>query len=240
MDVELWKSVIHAIEVAIPEYDKVNDKVSLGRAMEAREYGADQLKLKEGITVLDAGIGPGTMSEVLLSRSSGLKIIGLDASIELLHAARDRFRSRDVEIHLVRATFEAVPLKDGSIDRIVSAYAFRDARNLDSAIDEFHRILAIGGSFGIVDLGKPDNAFKRWSIACYVRFLMPLIAYFSKSNRIRGNPWRMIFPTYQALLTNGELQQSLLRRFAEVQIWEFLLGGVVVVFAKRGPLAGSR
>ncbi len=226
--------------MAIPEYDKVNDKVSLGQAMKAREYGADQLMLREGMTVLDAGIGPGTMSEVMLSRSSGLTIVGLDASIELLHAARERLRSHDVEIHLVRATFEAVPVKDGSVNRIVSAYAFRDSRNLDDAIDEFYRILALGGGFGIVDLGKPDNAFKRCFITLYVRFLMPLIAHFSKSERIRGNPWRMIFPTYQALLTNGELQHSLLRRFAKVQIREFLLGGVVVVFAQRGALAGSR
>ncbi len=231
--------MIHAIEVAIPEYDRVNDKVSLGRAMKAREYGADKLQLEEGMTVLDAGIGPGTMSEVMLSRSSGLNIIGLDASIELLHAAQDRFKSRDVEINLVRATFEAVPVKDGTINRIVSAYAFRDSRNLDSAIDEFHRILALGGSFGIVDLGKSDNAFKRSFITFYIRFLMPLIAHFSKSDRIRGNPWRMIFPTYQVLPTNGELRHSLLRKFAEVQIWEFLLDGVVVVFAQRGALAGS-
>ena len=237
MKTELWKSVIHAIEVAIPEYDEVNDKVSLGQAMKAREYAADQLKFKEGMTVLDAGIGPGTMSQVILSRSSGLTIIGLDASVQLLHAARERFRSRAVEIHLVRATFEAVPVKDGSISRIVSAYAFRDSRNLDSAIDEFHRILVSDGSFGIVDLGKPDGAFKRGFITVYVRYFMPLIAHFSKSARIRGNPWRMIFPTYQQLLTNRELEQSLRRRFGSVKIWEFLLGGVVVVSAQRGPLA---
>jgi demethylmenaquinone methyltransferase/2-methoxy-6-polyprenyl-1,4-benzoquinol methylase len=232
--------VIHAIEVAIPEYDRVNDRVSLGQAMKAREYAADRLKLKEGMTVLDAGIGPGTMSEVILSRNSALTIIGLDASIQLLHAARERFRSRSMEIHFVRATFEAVPVRDGSINRIVSAYAFRDSRNLDSAIDEFQRILVLDGSFGIVDLGKPDNALKRSFITVYIRYFMPLIAHFSKSDRIRGNPWRMIFPTYQLLLTNAELEQTLLTRFAKVQIWEFLLGGVVVVFAQRGPLAASR
>lgn len=239
MKTELWKAVINAIEAAIPEYDKVNDKVSLGQARKAREYAANRLELAEGMTVLDAGIGPGTMSEVILSRTAGVTVVGLDASAQLLQAARIRFSSNDAPIHLVRATFEAVPLRDECVSRIVSAYAFRDSRDLNSAIGEFHRVLVVNGRFGIVDLGKPDNSLKRVMITVYVRYLMPLVAYFSKSKHIRGNPWRMIFPTYQLLVTNGALVRSLHQRFEDVKIWEFLLGGVIVVLAQRGSSATS-
>lgn len=240
MKTDLWKAVVHAIEEAIPEYDEVNDKISLGQAMKAREYGVEQLKLEDGMVVLDAGIGPGTMSEAILSKHAGLTILGLDASVRLLQAARGRFQSSGADVNLVRATFEAVPVRDSSINRIVSAYAFRDSRNLDSAIDEFHRVLKERGSFGIVDLGKPDNLFKRGLITIYVRHIMPLMAYFSKSGRIRGNPWRMIFPTYQLLVTNGTLVKSLRQRFEMVKIWEFLLGGVIVVLAQRESSATTR
>lgn len=233
MNADLWKAVVNAIEAAIPEYDKVNDKVSFGQAMKAREYAADELKLGEGMIVLDAGIGPGTMSEVILSKEPRITLVGLDASTQLLQTARERFKSRDAQIHYIRATFEAVPLREGCASRIVSAYAFRDSRNLGNAIEEFHRVLVSDGSFGIVDLGKPDNPIKRALITAYVHYFMPLIAHFSKSARIQGNPWRMIFPTYQELITNGQLIKSLRNKFGDVSLSEFLLGGMVVVIARR-------
>jgi ubiquinone/menaquinone biosynthesis C-methylase UbiE len=230
---DVWRAVIYAIETSIPEYDKVNEKVSLGLALKAREYAVDQIDLGPGMTVLDAGIGPGTMSEVLLSKSQDLTIVGLDASTALLCAARERFKpSKEGRVHFVRATFEAVPIRDGVVNRIVSAYAFRDARDRSRAIDEFRRILGEDGSFAIIDLGKPNNLLKRAFVTLYIEFLMPLIARVSKSNRIRGNPWRMIVPTFQLLVTNQELVQSLKERFREVKIWEFSLGGIIVVRAR--------
>jgi ubiquinone/menaquinone biosynthesis C-methylase UbiE len=230
---DMWRAVIHAIETSIPEYDKVNEKVSLGLALKAREYAVDQIDLTPGMTVLDAGIGPGTMTEVLLSKSQDVTIVGLDASTALLHAARERFQaSNERLIHFVRATFEAVPIRDGVVNRIVSAYAFRDARNRNHAIDEFRRILGESGSFTIIDLGKPNNPLKRMFVTLYIEYLMPLIARFSKTDRIRGNPWRMIVPTFRLLITNRELVQSLKERFHDVKIWEFSLGGIIVVLAR--------
>jgi len=234
----VWQAVIRAIETSIPEYDKVNEKVSLGRALRAREYAVDQIAVSEGMTVLDAGIGPGTMSQVLLAKSNGLTILGLDASTTLLGAARERFKaSKEGQVHLVRATFEAVPVRDGTVNRIVSAYAFRDARDRGMAIDEFRRVLGEDGSFAIIDIGKPNNPLKRTLVTLYIEFLMPLIARFSKSNRIRGNPWRMIVPTYRLLSTNRELAQALGGRFGEVRTWEFSFGGIIVVLARVSPLA---
>jgi len=233
MKSDLWRAVIQAIENAIPEYDVVNEKISFGQAMKTRRYAADQLRLTDGQLVLDAGIGPGTMSQTLLSRNSKITIVGLDASTKLLQAAHERFKSsQNSQVGYIRAAFEAVPLKTGSVDRIVSAYAFRDARDRHTAIEEFRRVLGQYGCFAIVDLGKPDKAVRRAFVTIYVRYLMPFIAQLSKSNRIRGNPWSMIVPTYRLLSTNGNLTHALRSRFDKVTIREFLLGGVIVVLAQ--------
>jgi ubiquinone/menaquinone biosynthesis C-methylase UbiE len=230
---ELWLRVIQAIENSIPEYDAVNEKISFGHAKKARAYAARELSLKDGLVALDAGIGPGTMSEMLLGENSNVTIVGLDASPKLLQAARERFKkSRNAEIHYICATFEAVPVRDVSLDRIVSAYAFRDARDRDTAIEEFHRALRRGGCFAIVDLGKPDNVVKRVLVTTYIQHLMPLIANLSKSSRITGNPWRMIVPTYRLLSRNSELIKALKTKFSDVRLEEFLLGGAIVIIAQ--------
>jgi ubiquinone/menaquinone biosynthesis C-methylase UbiE len=184
--------------------------------------------------ILDAGIGPGTMSQTILSKIADLTIVGLDASSRLLRAARERlgFYYGD-RLHLVRGVFEALPFREKTFPRAMSAYAFRDARNRSIAIDELHRTSSENGIFAIVDLGKPTNRLKRALISIYLRYVMPLIARLSMSSSIDGNPWQMIFPTYQALGTNDELVKSLRRRFTNVTITEFALGGIVVIFSGR-------
>ena len=234
MKIELWRKVILAIEAAIPEYDQVNERVSLGQALKARRYAADNLGLTEGMIVLDAGIGPGTMSEILLSKSVDIRLVGLDASIKLLRSARARLKPtyNDV-IDLVLATFEALPFKERTFQRIVSAYAFRDSRDRALAIDEFSRASSNDATFTLVDLGKPDSILKRFFITVYIRFIMPLIASWLKSEVIKGNPWRMIVPTYQALLRNRDLVSSLRKRFADVKLREVALGALVIIVARK-------
>ena len=237
---EVWQSVIQAIEKAVPEYDFVNEKVSLGRAQKARDYAAQQLKLESGMLVLDAGIGPGTMSQTVLSETADLTIVGLDASTRLLSAARGRLGfSYGDHLHLVRGVFEALPFRDKSFSRIISAYAFRDARNRSFAIDEFYRASSENGIFAIADLGNPGNRLKRSLSSIYVQYVMPVIAKLSMSGSIDGNPWRMIFPTSQALGSNDELVKSLGRRFSNVTITEFALGGMIVIFARKDQFGGT-
>jgi demethylmenaquinone methyltransferase/2-methoxy-6-polyprenyl-1,4-benzoquinol methylase len=237
---DLWRSVIQAIESAIPEYDFVNERVSLGRAQKTRNYAASHLKLENGILVLDAGIGPGTMSHTVLTENKGLTVVGLDASTVLLRAARERLRLYDDRVHFVRGAFEALPFRDDCFHRIVSAYAFRDARSRAGAIGEFYRASAVNGIFAIVDLGKPENRLKRALISIHVRYLVSLISRLSKSRAIYGNPWSVIFPTYQALGSNRELVTHLNTCFNNVEINEFALGGLIVIFATKGHVTGHQ
>jgi demethylmenaquinone methyltransferase/2-methoxy-6-polyprenyl-1,4-benzoquinol methylase len=230
----VWQSVIQAIEKAIPEYDFVNQRVSLGRAQETRDYAVQHLDLEDGMLILDAGIGPGSMSQTILQRTADLTIVGLDASTRLLGAARERLGTdHNHSLHLIRGVFEALPLREKSFSRIVSAYAFRDARNRSVAIDEFYRVSLKNSIFAIVDLGKPENHVKQTLISIYVRIVMPAIARLVMPSSIVDNPWKMIFPTYQALGSNRELVETLSKRFNNVILREFLLGGAIVILARK-------
>ncbi len=230
--------MIRAIETSIPDYDSVNEKVSLGLAQKIRNFTVGKLALEAGMFILDAGIGPGTMSETILGQSHDLTIVGFDASTVLLRAARQRLKDRYVDqVHFVRGAFEALPFRSSSFPRIVSAFAFRDARDRSNAIDEFHRVVEEGGVFAIVDLGKPENHFRRALITAHIRFLVPLISRLTMSQPVGGNPWRMILPTYRALASNSELVKNLSKSFSNVSIIQFAWGGMIVVLARKGQFA---
>ena len=184
--------------------------------------------------VLDAGIGPGTMSATVMEEAPYVTIVGLDASADLLRAAKQRFgHSNTDRLLLVRGVFEALPFREMCFSRIVTAFAFRDARDREIAIDEFYRTSEQNGCFEIVDLGKPDDRIKRAFISIYIHYLTPLIARLAMSDSTNGNPWGMIFPTYQALGCNRVLVNSLKERFGDVKITEYALGGIIVILAER-------
>ena len=60
-----------------------------------------------------------------------------------------------------------------------------------------------------------------------------MIALLFKTSAVDGNPWRAIFPTYEALDTNSKMAEHLRARFSDVRIEEFGLGGMIVMYAGR-------
>ncbi len=89
------------------------------------------------------------------------------------------------------------------------------------------------GRLEIVDIGKPDNLFLRKLTSLYIALVMPIVARFLISGRLRGNPFRMIIPTVQSLMTNRALVQLVAGIFGSSSLREFLLGGLVIVEGER-------
>lgn len=178
--------------------------------------------------ILDAGTGPGNLAVLLPAQPSLL--IGLDYSTILLRTARSRASERGLEP--VRGMFEKLPFRDGSFDRVLTGFALRDALDIERAVVEYRRVLAAGGRLAVVDLGKPDGWWKRMGVSMYVRYVMPLLAWISLRGRLRGNPWRMIVPTFNLLPFNGRLRR-LLSRYFTIVVWrEHLSGGVIVALGE--------
>jgi ubiquinone/menaquinone biosynthesis C-methylase UbiE len=62
---------------------------------------------------------------------------------------------------------------------------------------------------------------------------MPIIAKAAIIGKMRGNPWRMIVPTYRPLPTNNSLQSLVKSLFRSVEFKEFLLGGIIVIIGRK-------
>lgn len=229
-----WRKVVGAIEDAIPLYDRVNDTISFGKAQVARKFAIQSLRLTDGIAILDSGIGPGTTSKLILNSTKPTLLVGFDGSRRQLDVAKSNLRRIDRSmIDFVRGCFEFLPFRENVFDVVITCYALRDSLDLSKAVEEYHRVCAEAGAFADVDLGKPDNVFERVGSAFYVRYLMPLLAKVTIIGRMRGNPWRMIVPTYRSLPTNGVLLSRIRCRFGRVESKDFLLGGIIVIIARK-------
>jgi demethylmenaquinone methyltransferase / 2-methoxy-6-polyprenyl-1,4-benzoquinol methylase len=67
-----------------------------------------------------------------------------------------------------------LPLKDASLDLIVTAFGFRNLANYEAGLREFHRALKPGGQLGILEFSEPGGLMGK-AYAVYFRRVLPSI-----------------------------------------------------------------
>ncbi len=156
--------------------------------------------------------------------------MGLDPSRKLLEFARFRVGP---SFQPVVGVAESLPFTEGSFAAVLSCFALRDVRLLAQSLREVSRVLKRESRFALVDVGKPDNAFWRNMVWLYVRHGMPIMARLLIRNRILGNPFKMIIPTFQSLLTNSTLQTVIAKEVGPSNLRQYMWGGLVTVQAEK-------
>jgi demethylmenaquinone methyltransferase/2-methoxy-6-polyprenyl-1,4-benzoquinol methylase len=131
--------------------------------------------------VLDICCGTGDMTMALVRRrpTNAEPVIAADFSQEMLARARKKLAGRRVEV--VEADALRLPMADGSLDLITTAFGFRNLANYQAGLKEFYRVLAPGGELGILDCSKPDGLVGKL-FGVYFRYLLPAIG-----SRISGD-----------------------------------------------------
>ena len=221
-----WGEVIDVLRDIIPVYDKVNSFISLGKDTEHRTR-AIRGRIKKGDKVLDAGSGFGNMSK------TAAKIVNDDLSIilydPLVPMLKNTDRLFDKKLDSACGVFEHVPFQDNEFDMVLSGYSLRDAISLKTAISEIHRVLKNDGRWVIVDLGKPDQPIIRFGVTCYLRLLLPIIAFIAGGKL--GLKFATLYGTYKLWPQNKKLESLLLEKFSRVEFDKDLMGGAIMVAA---------
>jgi ubiquinone/menaquinone biosynthesis C-methylase UbiE len=113
--------------------------------------------------ILEIGVGSGHNFRYYSERAD--HVIGLDPSPKLLSMARETIRSRALPfpVELLQASAEAIPLRSGSLDTVVTTWTLCTIPNVTSALAEMCRVLKPDGRFLFVEHGlSPDPAVRRW------------------------------------------------------------------------------
>ena len=141
-----------SFEQAAPDYDRV--------AVLQREVGGRVLE-RVGVMrmqpeqILDVGAGTGYVTRLLRKTYRGARVIGVDIAHGMLLQAR-RQSGWWRRPRFVCGDIECLPLKDQSVDLLVSNLTLQWCNELDAAFTEFRRVLRPGGALFFSTFG-PDT-----------------------------------------------------------------------------------
>jgi len=224
--------VVRAIEHALPFYESISEIISLGLAGPLRRRAIRRLEKYRTNWILDSGTGPGTSSRMMLEDGFE-KIAGLDPSQILLQHAK---ATVGPGFHPVLGVAESLPFRPDAFSGVLTCFSYRDVRDKALSLVEFARVVGGGGRLEIVDIGKPDGLFRQKLIELYIAVLMPTIARSFIRGRTKENPFQMIVLTFHKLAKNRSVTRLAEQKFGSASLQEFLLGGMVIVEARRNQL----
>ena len=101
-----------------------------------------------GEYVLDLGCGDGHLTQRIAE--SGAHVLGVDASAEMVAAARER------GIEAEHAKAEQLPFRDARFDAVFSNAVLHWVRDQDAMMRQVHRVLKPGGRF-VAEMGGHGN-----------------------------------------------------------------------------------
>jgi SAM-dependent methyltransferase len=116
------------------------------------EEELQNLTIKSGDKVLDAGCGNGLMTRFLKQNYSNISVSGCDFSeLRLKQAMAMNRESNIFGVDFFSCDLENIPKNTNSFDKIVSRYVFEHLANPQKVMDELYRVVNVGGEVSVID-----------------------------------------------------------------------------------------
>ena len=224
-----WRILEEQLERIISVYEKMNKAMSLGTLTKIRMLAARLASSTPGV-MLDAGSGPGYMTEMVRRVDRNREAVLLDPLEPMLAEARRNLGSGP-SLHYVQGVMEHLPFRDEAFKVVVTAFSLRDTINPWMSLREIRRVLSRGGAYLLLDLARPGNMLLEGLMKAYLRIIVPLMALV-----LAPRVWRMysgLYDTYKAMPPISEITGWLRENYDVVDERKMLLGLVALIFARR-------
>ena len=153
-------------------YDPV--AVSIMAARTAESHAQFFLShLRPGMTVLDCGCGPGTITAGFAAIVGPDRVVGVEIEPEQVALAREHARQQNVAVSFEVGSAYELPAETASFDRVHVGAVLMNLRDPERALREIWRVLKPGGAVGVRegdqhgDLLAPPDPIIQQGMALY-------------------------------------------------------------------------
>jgi SAM-dependent methyltransferase len=138
-----------------PDWSAGRYEPTAAQLMPTARVVVDRAEIEPDERVVDVGCGTGNAA--LLAATRGAIVAGVDPAQRLLAVARDRASAGGLDAAFVSGTAEALPLRDGAADVVLSVFGVIFASDPAAALAEMARVTAPGGRI-VFSAWVPEDA----------------------------------------------------------------------------------
>jgi demethylmenaquinone methyltransferase / 2-methoxy-6-polyprenyl-1,4-benzoquinol methylase len=160
-----------------PRYDLANHVLSLNLDRWWRAATVKRVRpilKRPGARALDLCCGTGDLLLALQAESAEI-VMGGDFCHPMLLSAREKIGRRGWQCPLFEADALALPVPDGALDLVTTAFGFRNLADYQAGLSEMHRVLKPSGVAAILEFSQPRNTAFGKLYGFYSRKVLPRI-----------------------------------------------------------------
>jgi demethylmenaquinone methyltransferase / 2-methoxy-6-polyprenyl-1,4-benzoquinol methylase len=215
-----------------PRYDLLNRVISFRLDGYWRKAAVAAVIRGGAGLVLDLGAGTGDLTFLAANRG-GVRVIGLDFSLEMLRVAQQKKR-RAVgaqETQFVQGSALFAPFKSEIFDAVMTAFVLRNVSDLKLFFAESQRVLKPGGTLVTLDMFPPEN---NWFTPLYALYFYRLVPWIGKMLSPNAQAYHYLSESvrqfHSPAAVSGLIDGS---KFEHVKLRKFLRGAVCLHVAQK-------
>jgi demethylmenaquinone methyltransferase/2-methoxy-6-polyprenyl-1,4-benzoquinol methylase len=152
---EKARKVADVFESVAPQYDLMNDLMSLGLHRAWKAFAVAVSGVRAGDRVLDVAGGSGDLARAFARRVGPTGEVWLtDVNGAMLGVGRDRLLDAGISAPILQCDAERLPLRSGSFDCVSVAFGLRNMTHKEAALAEMRRVLKPGGRLLVLEFSK--------------------------------------------------------------------------------------
>ena len=176
------------------DYDRIEFMLAWGTGPGYRRDALVRAGLKNGMKVLDVGVGTGLVAAQACKLTGDPALVtGIDPSPGMMAASK-----LPSAMVLMEGRAESLPFPDNHFDFLSMGYALRHISDLSIAFTEFERVLKPGGKLCILEITRPQSRLGRWLLKGYMRGIIPLLTRFVSRQKDTSTIWRYFWDSIEA------------------------------------------
>jgi len=214
----------------VPRYDLLNRLMTLGQDAAWRRAMWRAVP-ERARAVLDLCTGNGVSLDGL--RRPGRLVIGIDASLGMLHQATEAQGRMGWAPRLACADAFSLPIRQHSLDAVTVAFGVRNLRPHSDALAEIARVLKPGGTLAVLEALAPRSGFLGLLHGFHLRRLLPLLGRLSPA----PDAYRYLADSILEFGAGPEFERALAEAGFAIrrrQVFMFGATGLWVATARRG------
>ncbi len=160
-----------------PNYDIMNDLMSLGMHRLWKKRFVEIANIKLNDKIIDVGSGSGDIASEIIKYKLCNKIYLTDLNKNMLNQGRRRFRNKK-NINFVICNAESLKFKNNFFDKYLIAFCLRNVTEYVLSIKEAYRVLKHGGQYCCLEFSTPKSTLISSLYKIYKSNILPTLGDF--------------------------------------------------------------